>query len=77
MVMNFEPQMLATAPGELTSVIVAGEGSPLTFLHGSGPGVSATANWWLNLPSIAQRHCVIALTAPPVPMDTIPLTRSG
>ena len=60
MVMNFEPQMLASAPGELTSVIVAGEGSPLTFLHGSGPGVSATANWWLNLPSIAQRHCVIA-----------------
>lgn len=60
MVMNFEPQKLATAPGELTSVIVAGEGSPLTFLHGSGPGVSATANWWLNLPSIAQRHRVIA-----------------
>lgn len=28
----------------------AGSGMPIVFIHGSGPGVSAWANWRLNLP---------------------------
>lgn len=32
-----------------------GEGRPVVFIHGSGPGVSAWANWRLNLAPIAER----------------------
>lgn len=38
----------------------AGEGHPVLLLHGSGPGVSAWANWRLVLPELAQRFRVIA-----------------
>jgi len=30
-----------------------GEGAPVLFIHGSGPGVSAWANWRLNIPMLA------------------------
>ncbi len=39
----------------------AGTGDPVIMLHGSGPGVSAWANWRLNLPVLAERHRVLAL----------------
>lgn len=32
----------------------AGSGKPVVFLHGSGPGVSAWANWRLTLPYFAE-----------------------
>ncbi len=50
-----------TAPGELTHYHDLGEGTPVTFLHGSGAGVSAAANWWLNLPDLSREHRTIAL----------------
>ena len=34
--------------------------TPVMFLHGSGPGVSAWANWRLNLPAIGQTRRAIA-----------------
>ena len=34
--------------------------TPVMFLHGSGPGVSAWANWRLNLPVIGRTRRVIA-----------------
>jgi pimeloyl-ACP methyl ester carboxylesterase len=39
-----------------------GSGEPLLLLHGSGPGVSAWANWRLNMEPLAERgHRVLAL----------------
>ena len=37
-----------------------GQGDPLLLLHGSGPGVSAWANWRLPMPHLESRHRVIA-----------------
>lgn len=37
-----------------------GEGEPIMFIHGSGPGVSAFANWRLCMPSISEKFRVIA-----------------
>lgn len=36
------------------------DSSPLLLLHGSGPGVSAWANWRTVLPTLATKHRVIA-----------------
>lgn len=38
----------------------AGQGEPILFIHGSGPGVSALANWRLILPYFAENYRVIA-----------------
>lgn len=41
-----------------TNYLEQGSGFPLIFIHGSGPGVSAYANWRLVLPKVAQvAHC--------------------
>lgn len=37
-----------------------GSGFPITLIHGSGPGVSAWANWRLIIPVLAQQARVIA-----------------
>ncbi len=37
-----------------------GEGSPVLLIHGSGPGVSAWANWRGVVPTLAERFRVIA-----------------
>ncbi|QDF28747.1 alpha/beta fold hydrolase [Halarcobacter anaerophilus] len=37
-----------------------GSGEPVIFIHGSGPGVSAYANWRLCMPEIAEKFRVIA-----------------
>ena len=37
-----------------------GQSSPVLLIHGSGPGVSAFANWRLTIPVLAERHRVIA-----------------
>lgn len=44
----------------LTNYHDMGNGLPVVFLHGSGPGVSAWANWRLNLAAVAERHRAIA-----------------
>ena len=56
---GLEDRWLETAPGELTHYHELGEGTPALFLHGSGTGVTAAANWWLNLPELsASARCV-------------------
>lgn len=52
---------LETAEGEITHYHDLGEGTPVLFLHGSGTGVSAAANWWLNLPALSERMRCIAI----------------
>lgn len=37
-----------------------GNGSPIVFLHGSGPGVSAFSNWQFALPALGESHDCIA-----------------
>ncbi|WP_347456892.1 alpha/beta hydrolase [Acinetobacter thermotolerans] len=37
-----------------------GEGHPVVMVHGSGPGVTAWANWRLIMPELAKQHRVIA-----------------
>jgi pimeloyl-ACP methyl ester carboxylesterase len=47
--------------GVPTWVHDVGTGSPVLLLHGSGPGVSAAANWRLTIPAlVAAGHRVIA-----------------
>mgnify|MGYP001124928995 FL=1 len=43
-----------------TNVHDLGQGAPALFIHGSGPGVSAWANWRLALPVLAQARRAIA-----------------
>ncbi|MDO5688770.1 MAG: alpha/beta hydrolase [Tissierellia bacterium] len=38
-----------------------GEGRPVVLVHGSGPGVSAWANWRLVIPKLAEKYRVLAL----------------
>ena len=54
---------LPTADGDL-HFHEAGAGPPLVLLHGSGPGVSAWANFGDNLPTFATRFRVLALDLP-------------
>lgn len=48
------------ANGIGTNYLESGEGSPVVLVHGSGPGVSAFANWRLTMPDLATEHRVIA-----------------
>jgi len=43
-----------------TNVHDLGAGRPLLFMHGSGPGVSARANWRMAMPVIAKQARVTA-----------------
>jgi 2-hydroxymuconate-semialdehyde hydrolase len=49
-----------TAAGVRTNYHEAGSGPPLLLIHGSGPGVSAYANWRLNLPVLGESFRVLA-----------------
>lgn len=44
----------------LTNYHDQGQGEPVLLIHGSGPGVSAWANWRLSLPLLAARGRAIA-----------------
>ncbi|WP_134661572.1 MULTISPECIES: alpha/beta fold hydrolase [unclassified Amycolatopsis] len=46
--------------GVATNYHDQGSGDPVLLIHGSGPGVSASANWRLVLPELAKRHRVVA-----------------
>ncbi len=48
------------AAGVGTNYLEAGAGSPVVLVHGSGPGVSAFANWRLTIPTLATEHRVLA-----------------
>ena len=48
------------ANGIGTNYLEAGEGTPVVLVHGSGPGVSACANWRLTIPDLAGEHRVLA-----------------
>jgi len=50
-----------TAGGISTHYHDAGNGDPVVLLHGSGPGVSAWANWQHTIPALAQTARVLAL----------------
>jgi pimeloyl-ACP methyl ester carboxylesterase/nitrite reductase/ring-hydroxylating ferredoxin subunit len=46
--------------GVRTNYHDVGSGAPVLLIHGSGPGVSAWANWRLTLPHLSERFRVIA-----------------
>lgn len=48
------------AAGIRTNYLDAGEGAPVVLVHGSGPGVSAYANWRLTIPRLASSFRVLA-----------------
>lgn len=48
------------ANGIVTNYHDVGSGAPVLLIHGSGPGVSAWANWRLTIPALAQQRRVIA-----------------
>ncbi len=56
------PEIGATvdAGGIKTNYLEAGSGPAVVLVHGSGPGVTAYANWRLVLPALAERFHVIA-----------------
>ncbi|MFT4021133.1 MAG: alpha/beta hydrolase [Acinetobacter sp.] len=58
---GLEDKWLETAHGELTHYHEVGSGTPILFLHGSGTGVSAAANWWLNLPELSTLGRCLAI----------------
>lgn len=49
-----------TAAGIATNYHDVGSGDPVLLIHGSGPGVSAWANWRLTMPRLATRFRVVA-----------------
>lgn len=48
------------AAGYRTNLHEQGEGFPVLLIHGSGPGVTAWANWRGIIPQLAQKRRVIA-----------------
>ena len=48
------------AGGIMTNYHDQGEGAPVVLLHGSGPGVSAWANWRLVIPHLAKNFRTVA-----------------
>lgn len=58
-VLGLEPRMI-DALGINTSYLEGGSGEPVIMLHGSGPGVSAVANWQHNIPTLSHRFRILA-----------------
>jgi pimeloyl-ACP methyl ester carboxylesterase len=48
------------ANGIATNYLEGGAGDPVVLVHGSGPGVSAYANWRLTMPALARQFHVLA-----------------
>ncbi|HXZ18257.1 MAG TPA: alpha/beta hydrolase, partial [Roseiarcus sp.] len=48
------------AGGIATNYHDQGQGPSVLFIHGSGPGVSAWANWRLTIPTLSKTYRVIA-----------------
>jgi 2-hydroxymuconate-semialdehyde hydrolase len=60
MTQNPEISQSITTGGYATNYHDVGSGAPVLLIHGSGPGVSAWANWRLLLPVLSQTRRVIA-----------------
>ena len=60
--MNTSPEIGSSinAGGIMTNYHDQGEGAPVVLLHGSGPGVSAWANWRLVIPHLAKHFRTVA-----------------
>ncbi len=58
---NLEEGLFINVQGTHTHYHDVGEGTPVLLLHGSGPGVSAWANWQHAIPSLAENSRVLAL----------------
>ena len=60
--MSANPEIGKTivANGIATNYHDTGTGAPVLLIHGSGPGVSAWANWRLTIPALAGARRVIA-----------------
>ena len=48
------------AGGVKTNYLDGGVGAPVVLIHGSGPGVTAYANWRLTIPDLARHFRVLA-----------------
>jgi 2-hydroxy-6-oxo-octa-2,4-dienoate hydrolase len=48
------------ANGIETNYLEDGKGTPVVFVHGSGPGVTAYANWRLVMPGLAPHYRALA-----------------
>ncbi|HQQ70825.1 MAG TPA: alpha/beta hydrolase [Alicycliphilus sp.] len=57
---NPEVAHSVAAAGIRTNYHDVGSGDPVLLIHGSGPGVSAWANWRLVMPALSERARVIA-----------------
>lgn len=59
---NANPEIAKSvlAAGIRTNVHDVGSGVPVLLIHGSGPGVSAYANWRLTMPVLSRNNRVIA-----------------
>jgi pimeloyl-ACP methyl ester carboxylesterase len=57
---NPEIGQSVTAAGIRTNYLEAGSGSPLVLIHGSGPGVTAFANWHRVIPALSEYFHVYA-----------------
>ena len=60
MTQNPEIGRSVVANGIVTNYHDVGTGFPVLLIHGSGPGVSAWANWRLTIPALAAGRRVIA-----------------
>jgi len=60
MTQNPEIGHAIVANGVTTNYHDVGTGFPVLLIHGSGPGVSAWANWRLTIPALAAQRRVIA-----------------
>lgn len=60
--MNSNPEIgkSISANGIQTNYHDQGSGAPVVLIHGSGPGVTAWANWRLTIPALASRFRVLA-----------------
>ncbi|GHH42819.1 2,6-dioxo-6-phenylhexa-3-enoate hydrolase [Lentzea cavernae] len=59
-VLNEEIGLSVDVNGIATNYHDLGDGPPVLLVHGSGPGVSAWANWRTVLPELARGHRVLA-----------------
>ena len=49
-----------TVNGISTHYLESGQGEPVLLIHGSGPGVTAQANWRLIIPKLSENFHVFA-----------------
>ncbi|MGE0733383.1 MAG: alpha/beta fold hydrolase [Alphaproteobacteria bacterium] len=57
---NPEIGKTVNAAGFATNYLEQGSGAPVVLIHGSGPGVTAYANWRLTIPELAKKFRVLA-----------------